>query len=87
MWRNILSQWKNCRKVKGHCHFTGIHRGAAHCIWNLKYNVPKEVPLISHNVSNYDFHLMVRHMSKKSKENEVNCLAKNTEKYLRFLLD
>ena len=33
----------NC-KVGGHCHYTSEYRGAAHCICNLKYSVPKEFP-------------------------------------------
>ena len=33
-------------KVRGHCHFTSEYRGAAHCICNLKYRIPKQILLI-----------------------------------------
>ena len=43
----------NRKKVKDHCHNTGKFRGPAHSICNLKYKVPKEIPIIIHNAS-YD---------------------------------
>ena len=39
-------------KVTDHCHNTGEYRGAAHNICNLKYGVPKKVPIVFHNGSN-----------------------------------
>ena len=33
-------------KVKTHCHYTAKYRGAAHCTCNLRYKVPKEVPMV-----------------------------------------
>ena len=47
--------YKNCRKVKDHCHYTGKYRGAAHSVCNLIYNIPKEIPVIFHNRSNYPY--------------------------------
>ena len=41
------------KKVKDHCHYTAKFRGPAHSICNLKYKVPKEIPIIIHNTS-YD---------------------------------
>ena len=37
---------KNYRKVRDHCHYTGGHRSAAHSICNLKYIVPKKIPIV-----------------------------------------
>ena len=33
-------------KVRDHCHYTGKYRGAAHNICNLRYKVPKEIPIV-----------------------------------------
>ena len=33
-------------KVRDHCHYTGKYRGAAHNICNLRYKVPKEIPVV-----------------------------------------
>ena len=43
-------------KVRDHCHYTGKYRGAAHNICNLRYKVPKEIPVVFHNGSTYDYH-------------------------------
>ena len=39
--------------VRDHCHYTGEYRGAAHNMCNLKYNVPKNIPIVFHNGSNH----------------------------------
>ena len=40
---------KKQQKVKDHCHCTSKYRGAAHNICNLRYKVPKEIPVVFHN--------------------------------------
>ena len=46
-------------KVRDHCHYTGIYRGAAHNICNLRWKVPKEIPIVFHNGSIYDYHFII----------------------------
>ena len=46
-------------KVRDHCHFTGKYRGAVHNACNLQYKVPKNIAVVFHNGSNYDFHLVI----------------------------
>ena len=48
---------KKHHKVRDHCHYTGKYRGAAHDICNLRYKIPKEIPVVCHNRSTYDYHL------------------------------
>ena len=43
---------KKYYKAKDHCHDTGKYRGAAHNICNLRYKIPKEIPIVFHNGSN-----------------------------------
>ena len=38
--------YRNRKKVKDHCHYTGKFRGAAHSICNLNYKVPKNIPVV-----------------------------------------
>ena len=70
-------------KVRGHCHYTSQYRGAAHNICNLRYKVPKEISILFHNGSIYDYHFIIKELVKEF-EGNFECLGENTEKYLTF---
>ena len=70
-------------KVKYHCYFTGKYRGAAHNTCNLKYKIQKNIFVIFHNGSTYDYHFIIRELASKFDEN-FECLGENTEKYITF---
>ena len=70
-------------KVRDHCHYTGKYRGAAHNIFNLMYKVPKEIPIVFHNDSTYDYHFIIKELVKEF-EGNFECLGENTEKYITF---
>ena len=70
-------------KVRDHCHYTGKYRGAAHNICNLRYKVPKEIPIVFHNGSTYHYHFIIKGLVKEFK-GSFECLGENTEKYITF---
>ena len=74
---------KNNKKVRDHSHYTGKFRGAAHNICNLRYNVPKEIPVAFHIGSTQDYHFVIKKLAEESK-GEFECLGENTEKYITF---
>ena len=74
--------YKNKRKVKDHCHYTGKFRGAAHSKCNLNYKVLKDIPIIIHNAS-YDTHFIINQLAKEFKD-ELDCIGENMEKYITF---
>ena len=74
---------KKHHKVRDHCHYTGKYRGAAHNICNLRYKVPKEIPVVFHNGSTYDYHFIIKELVKEF-EGIFYCLGENTEKYITF---
>ena len=74
---------KKHHKVRDHYHYTGKYRGAAHNICNLRYKVPKEIPLVFHSGSTYDYHFIIKELVKES-EGNFDCLGENTEKYITF---
>ena len=39
------------RKVRDHCHYTSLYRGAAHNDCNLKYKIPDHIQIVFHNLS------------------------------------
>ena len=73
------------RKIKVHCHYTGKYRGAAHNICNVRYKTPKEIPIVFHNDSTYDYHFIIKELAKEFEE-QFECLGENTEKYITFSL-
>ena len=67
--------------VKDHDHITGKYRGAAHNERNFKLRLdPKKVqiPIILHNMKNYDSHLLMQAMARV--QGEIKCIPTNTEK-------
>ena len=74
---------KKHHKVRDHCHYTGKYRGAAHNTCNLRYKVPKEIPVVFHNGSTYDYHFIIKELVKEF-EGNFDCLGENTEKYITF---
>ena len=74
---------KKHHKVRDHCHYTGKYRGAAHNICNLRYKVLKEIPVVFHNGSTYDYHFIIKELVKEF-EGNFDCLGENTEKYITF---
>ena len=56
---------KKCRKVRDHCHYTSEYRGAAHSICDLKYIVPKNIPIAFHNGSNYNYHFIIKKLAEE----------------------
>ena len=74
---------KKQQKVRDHCHYTGKYRGAVHNICNLRYKVPKEIPVVFHNGSTYDYHFIIKELVKEF-EGNFECLGENTEKYITF---
>ena len=71
------------RKVRDHCHYTGKYRGAAHNKCNLNYKIVKEIPVLFHNGSVYDYHFIIKYLARKFK-GHFECLDENTEKYISF---
>ena len=72
------------RKVKDHCHYTGKFRGAAHNYCNLRYKLPKNIPIVIHNAG-YDTHFIINQLAEEFKS-ESESIRENTEKYTTFLV-
>ena len=50
---------------------------------HLRYKIPKEIPIVFHNSSTYDYHFIIKELVKEFDGN-FECLGENTEKYITF---
>ena len=60
---------KKYREVRDHCHYTRKYRGATYNICNLKYSVPKNIPIVFHNGSTYDYHFIIKELAEEILKN------------------
>ena len=76
-------------KVRGHCHFTGKYRGAAHVKCNLDYSFRYfKIFILFHNLKNYDAHLIIARANELNIElnqnKRIEVIAQNSEKFITF---
>ena len=71
-------------KVRDHCHYTGCYRGPAHIGCNLQYKIPSYIPIVFHNLSEYDTHLFIKELANYG--SHMGVIAKNREDYISFLI-
>ena len=71
-------------RVRDHCHFTGRYRGPAHNSCNLKFRKPKSISVFFHNLSGYDSHLFIKKLGSPDKNENIDCIPNNEEKYISF---
>ena len=55
----------------------------SHDICNLRYKIPKEIPIVFYNGSTYDYHFITKELAEEF-EGEFECLGENTEKCITF---
>ena len=53
-------------KVRDRFNYTGEYKGGVHSICNLKYSVPKKIPMVFQNGSNY-YHIIIKELTEKFK--------------------
>ena len=72
-------------KVRDHFHITGKYRGSAHrdCKINLKLN--HKIPVIFHNLKNYDSHLIMQELGKFNLK--ISVISNGLEKYMSFTIN
>ena len=63
---NNKKEFKLKQKVRDHCHYAGKYRGAAHSICNFRYKIPKEIPIVFHNGSTYDYHFIIKQLANQN---------------------
>ena len=60
---NLNENMLKVKNIRDLCDYTGEYRSAAHSICNLKYSVPKDIPIvfpILFKGSNYDYNFIIK---------------------------
>ena len=81
-----LHDKNNHKVVRHHNHLTGEIIGPACNECNLKCKQAKFIPVMFHNLKNFDAHIVCQSIG-SYKERKLSCIAQNTEKYVSFSLD
>ena len=71
-------------KVKDHDHVTRKYQGSAHQECNLNLILSKKIPVVFHNLQNYDSHLVFQEIGKYNFK--INVTPKAKEKYMSFTI-
>ena len=74
---------KKCQKVSDHCHYIIINKRCCAYYCNLKYSVPKNIPITFYNGSNFDYHFIIKGLAEEFKK-EFTFLGENTENNITF---
>ena len=62
---------------------TEKYRGSAQANCNLNYKESKQIPIVFHDGSAYDYHFIIKELAKEF-YGQFRCLGENTEKYITF---
>ena len=60
-------------KVRDHCHITQKYRGSAHRDCNINLKLNQKIPIVFHNLKNYDSHITM-----------LSVIPNGLEKYMSF---
>ena len=69
---------KKNRRVRDHCSYIEKYRSPGHSIWNLKFKIPYDNPIVLHNDSNCDYNFIIKGLANKFK-GQLECLGENKE--------
>lgn len=84
--RNVIFTEEDI-KVRDHSHMSGNFRGAAHQSCNLNYQEAHHIPIIFHNMSNYDIHFIIKGIAinfPNRLQGDVSIIPCTDERYISF---
>ena len=73
-------------KVRDRCYITGKYRRASHYSCNTDLKISKKVPMLFHNLTGYDSHLIFKELSKFNGL-KIRVIPTGLEKYIAFTLN
>ena len=70
-------------KISDHCHYTGKYRGDAHNDYTVRYKSPKDIPVVFHDVSKYDYPFINKELSRQFR-GKLECVGEKKVEYITF---
>ena len=77
---------KDKDKERDHCHITGKFRGAAHKKYNLKLKIPRQLPIIFHNLERFDGHIIFKELNNFD-DIDIQVVPKTSEEYMSIIVN
>ena len=75
----------NTDKLRDHCHVTDKFRGTAHNKYNLKLIIPRNLPIIFHNLQGYDGHITFKELN--NFDVDIAVIPKHIDKYMTIIVN
>ena len=75
----------NKDKVRDHCHITGKFREAAYNQPNLKFKILKKLPIVFHNLEEYDRYIIFTELN--NFDVTIDLILKTIEKYMSIIVN
>ena len=72
-------------KVRDHCHITETYRGSPRRGCNINVKLNHKIPVVFHNLKNYDSHLIIQELGKFNLK--INFIPNRLEKYVSFSIN
>ena len=72
-------------KVRDPCHITKKYRGSAHRDCNINLKLNQKIPVVFHNLKNYDSNLIIQELGKFNLK--INVIPNGLEKYMSFTIN
>ena len=72
-------------KVRDQCHITGKYRCSAHRDCNMNVKLNHKIPVVFHNLKNYDAHLIMQELGKFNLK--INVIPNGLENYMSFSIN
>ena len=66
-----------------HSHYTGKWRAFTLSIYNSSYEMPKEIPVVLQDETDYDYHFTIKELIEEV-DGQLVCLGENTKKQITF---
>ena len=82
----ICNEKLDKNKVRDHYHITGKYKGAAHSQCNSKLKIPRKLPVIFHNLENYDGHIIFKELNNFD-NTDIQVTPKTSEKYMSIIVN